>query len=383
MRKYFLSFLLAIIGVLLFTGDGFACVCKMTPTVYEEFQRSHIVFAGKAVSFRDDVTRYRETERFYTFSIETLYRGLEEKTVEIGVGSVNSSCFAEFVIGKSYLVYARDPKSTGFVARVKCGLVEEIEAAGDQISLINGILLGDPEPQVYGSLQFTDENGMTKSLPNTRITLNEGKTTFDAVTDENGVFKFPRVLKGSYTIVPVLTGIQRLDYATTAAVVVTKNGRIYTEPNATRIDWLSDNFRASGMARVDEDLPKSIYTELNVFPNYGVSGKITDSGGKTVKCEKAYLVNTLTFGNITSKDLIDRTLYGSNPLSGVSLCKNGAFNVPVRQKGKYILAIELKDRVFFYPGTDSHADAEIIEVNIPSPQQRDFKLLRVPPPKKK
>jgi hypothetical protein len=290
------------------------------------------------------------------------------------------------VIGQSYLVYARDPKGAGYTAGIACGLVEKIETAGDQISIIKGILKNVPEPQVYGSLIFKDENQEDIPLKNTRVLLKSKRQTLEAVTDEFGVFRFSGVPKGNYSIVPVIYGTQRIKIADTRAIVVAETGHIYTEKFADNIDGLAYNFRTGAFA-VGNGMPGSIYTEFDISPNYGVSGRVIDTSGKPAGCDKAFLVNIASLSRLKDKDAVTKhILQGitNDPLSGWSWCRDdGSFDVPVGQKGEYVLAIEQKNSVFFHPLTDTFQNAEIIALTFTTPVTRDFKLSKAPPAKRK
>ena len=364
----------------------------MQPTVYEEFSASDAVFVGKAVSSRDittlqdkkDSILFSGTQRIYKFEISQIYKGQKTKSVEINAGDINTNCTMGFVIGETYLIYADKSKQRGILKAFRmCGLIEEIENARDQISIIGDILKNKSEPQIYGSLKFTDENEKETFLTNTKVLLKDRERILESVTDENGVFRFYDVPAGKYFIEPVLPSTRKVNFADTEAVVITDNGRIYTDIFADDIEELAEDYEDSKDEIKESELPKSVFTEFRLSPNFEVSGQVFDANGKPINCKKIYLVRLETLSKLDVKTSIPQYIMwqiSADFLSAWKWCRDdGSFTVSADKSGKYLLAVELEKEIdaaklYFHSQTADYKNAEVINFEKPEQLKINIKL---------
>jgi hypothetical protein len=190
-----------------------ACSCFPLPAIYETFQNSSAVFTGKVLSFRDveleEVSEedgkkevFKFKERIYRFQIIENLKGAKTKEVEVSVGPVNSSCYRGFTVGERYLIYA--DLEGKMLSHSFCSRSEALFSADTQIYFIREFLRGSKESQLYGSVSLVDTfpgsfRPRTTKLEKIKVLLT-GKQNLEAVTDQNGIYRFSNIPDGTYKL---------------------------------------------------------------------------------------------------------------------------------------------------------------------------------------
>src|SRR6185369_14097244 len=123
---------------------------------------------------------------------------------------VDSSCYQGFAVGESYLVYAYNHDGNGLYAGA-CTRTEHLSGAADDLHYIRDSLKGVPEPRIYGSVMRVDSDlGSTTSgrrvtpLKGIKVLIEGEGKTFEAITDEQGLYSLPRLPDGEYMAHPLL-----------------------------------------------------------------------------------------------------------------------------------------------------------------------------------
>ena len=120
MKKTFLLILIFLFSI----SKTFACICTETnitlsKKVEKAFKESDLIISGKVIDLLIvNTEKYRSSNDpiIYKFEITKTIKGkLEKEVIEIVSEASESRCGYEFILGKSYLVYAR--KSTRFSSK--------------------------------------------------------------------------------------------------------------------------------------------------------------------------------------------------------------------------------------------------------------------------
>jgi hypothetical protein len=123
MRRALLFIYLLVVGAI---TQARACSCVGTSTVASELKRSDFVVVGRITartrisaatflkgvkdlpSFSANDTSFFFYRYKYTVEVEEVYKGnQQEKVVEIFTGAGGGDCGIEFLVGSTYIIYAR------------------------------------------------------------------------------------------------------------------------------------------------------------------------------------------------------------------------------------------------------------------------------------
>ena len=106
-----------------------ACSCRQPGSPSEELERSAAVFAGRVVSIDDSLVLGSSLAPLIVeFEIETVWKGLLHRRVELKTASDTASCGFSFVEGGEYLVYSRSGRETSYCSRTR-----PLARAGDDL----------------------------------------------------------------------------------------------------------------------------------------------------------------------------------------------------------------------------------------------------------
>lgn len=139
---------LVLLGVMSATAN--ACSCGGPGTPCEGYGSATAVFAGAAVSMREnkrpdpakrEANRDQEEidvlPRTFRFSVEQPYLGIDGAEIEISTGSGAGDCGYDFKIGQRYLVYAyryKDQLTTSICTRTK-----SFERANEDLAFLGNL----------------------------------------------------------------------------------------------------------------------------------------------------------------------------------------------------------------------------------------------------
>lgn len=100
MKAAFILFII-LVGILVNSGNAFACSCVFPGTPREELERFDAVFLGKVLDI--DSLRYGYNVEF---EVEKSWKGISEEKVVIGTGEGGGDCGYSFEKNEVYVVYA-------------------------------------------------------------------------------------------------------------------------------------------------------------------------------------------------------------------------------------------------------------------------------------
>jgi hypothetical protein len=202
-----------LIGILLIAWsatESFACSCNRTPNPPCRFYwQTPVIFEGTVIKFVSIENNPNGFEnRKAKFRVESPYKGIGKKEIEIYTGDGGSDCGFPFQVGKRYLVYAYGENS--YLSTNYCGRTRAIENAKEDFDYFAQLPSMKSGVMIYGSLKKyafgygEDEDfGLTKPIAGIPIKI-KGKKSILLRTDKNGNFKVSDFPAGTYLIEPVL-----------------------------------------------------------------------------------------------------------------------------------------------------------------------------------
>ncbi len=128
--------LLSAIGLLLSTHTATACSCKTLPPPDKAMAQAHAVFLGKVTAIEVPPLGSGGPIKVM-FSVETSYKGVKTKKVEVQTAIDSGACGYRFTKGEVYLVYCSsgDKKTlrTGSCHRTRpaSSAAADLKALGD------------------------------------------------------------------------------------------------------------------------------------------------------------------------------------------------------------------------------------------------------------
>ena len=359
-----IALLLIIIGTSYFWFEAKACSCGPSSPPYRAYQEARAVFIGTVIGSKDiAVTEklgeksYKVNERVFQFSVTESLKGLKTSKVDINVGSISSSCYQGFAIGESYLVYAYGDADSSLYSGA-CTRTHELSYASDDLHYIRQLLKGVPEPRIYGSVVRIDSDlGSTKSgrrvtpLKGIKVLIEGNGKTFEAVTDEQGLYNLPRLPDGEYKAHPLLPE-KYMAYFPTEEKFVLGSKELF-------------DFRVQQ--------GPSAYAAFRIGWNNHLNGRIVDSEGNAVLRAKVSVLIART----PSPLVIQGDEFDYHP--------EGKFQFYGLNPGNYLLSAKIRApfadnsraTTFYYPNANVLDQAR--EISIGENETLDEREIRLPP----
>ena len=122
-------------------GQVYACSCVTPRTPSEQLGVSSLVFAGEAVSVREDQP-FLGIDRLpangpttVEFKIDTVWKGATTDTITLETAGDEASCGFTFIEGQEYLVYSRDGETVSLCSRTRSigAAQDDLDALGEGI----------------------------------------------------------------------------------------------------------------------------------------------------------------------------------------------------------------------------------------------------------
>ena len=357
-----IALLLIILATSCFWFEAKACTCPAPDTPYREYQKATAVFIGKVINSKDIVlteTRsYTVYERVFQFSVTEALKGLKTSMVEINVGRTDSSCYRGFAVGESYLVYAYASDGKAELDVGACTRTTHLSYAAADLHYIRDLLKGVSESRLYGSVVRIDSDlSSTKSdrritpLKDIKILIEGEGKTYDAVTDERGLYSLPRLPDGEYKAHPLLPKKYMAYYPT------------------------EEKFILGSKESFDFHMQRgaSAYAAFQIGWNNHLSGRIVDSEGNAIERAKVSVLIART----PSPLVIERDQYDYHP--------DGKFQFGGLNSGSYLLSVEIRApfadtsraTTFYYPNANALDQAR--EISIGENETLDEREIRLPP----
>jgi hypothetical protein len=235
MKSRYLSTALAVFGLTIMLAGRAEAMCLgfVLPPPCEAYWSAQAVFVGtvKKVSYSgiykragDNHWNYRR--RITRFSVETAYKGVEGKVVEVVTEEHTwaadaladgeqrtptlmhpppTDCDYRFDEGETYFVYANLVSKKDGTLNVPMNRTRKLEDAAADLKFVNELPRAAPTARIFGRIVRADlsvELGEQKRLPlaGIKVTARSGRRTFEALTDARGKYELKDLPPGSYQV---------------------------------------------------------------------------------------------------------------------------------------------------------------------------------------
>lgn len=355
--------------------NAFACSCRETPTVLEDFESSEIVITASIVSLvKKDIVKEanvseedaEETEEepindYYQYKsvkilIEKAYKGGfkagEELFIKQGSGADCGFTFSEKHIGKKYLFYMdeydygyageSDDKGRNILYSVSfCGRSTGINGAFDDLAYLDKLDKVRGKTRISGTVLGTEE--INTKLVNIPVNIIGDKKVYKVKTDKNGFFEIYDLPAGKYYIEPKIPFGWKINKGELNSGYVDYQTRKVLESKTTISLLLGDKRHSDA----------SLYFEID----NAISGRIISPTGKPMPnvSVRAFPSNDENFDSFGSYDYTN---------------EKGEFTLTTLSVGNYILVINSDGKFtdkepfgrLFYPGVSDRAKASVVSI---------------------
>jgi hypothetical protein len=317
-----------------------ACSCIGPGSACEAYGTASAVFVGTVVGLRekerpkDVATARREQDagliewgsRFYKFSIEQPYLGMNAAEIEILTGSGGGDCGYEFKIGQRYLVYANRGK-TNFTTSI-CSRTKPFDQADEDLAFLGTLSSAAPGATIYGRvMRYELKKEVGVSDPDVFITI-EGEEKKEVRPDKEGNFRVKGLPPGKYKV--------KVHLPDTLTTYQPENQLTVADRGCAAQSWY-------------------------VTDNGEVSGRVIDAEGQPVKRILLSLVKPTDNPRTADNVRLERT------------DEEGRFKFSAVARGSYLIAVNFNRYPdpsdptnayvpTFYPGVLDQAQAEVITV---------------------
>ena len=132
-RQFALFFLLILSAIVIFAQNELrACSCVPPPPPSEAFENSETVFMAMVTSFK----RAGEYRRVAKLTLLTLWKGEKALTGEIFTGLNCADCGFDFVVGKTYVIYAYRGDDGALRTNI-CTRTASLDEAGEDLTFLD------------------------------------------------------------------------------------------------------------------------------------------------------------------------------------------------------------------------------------------------------
>lgn len=187
-----------------------ACSCISPGPPCASYWQADAVFSGKVTAIAEqsgasDTQAPWPSMRRATISIESAFRGVEGKSVELLTGMGGGDCGYNFVSGERYLVYAyRSPR--GLIATI-CSRTRLLKDAAEDIAYIRnlppagtGATIKGNVTQISQPFEQDAERHTSKPLGDVVVKITGDGIARDVRTDTEGAFQISGLPAGNYKV---------------------------------------------------------------------------------------------------------------------------------------------------------------------------------------
>ena len=209
MRYVFLKITFATAVIVLYASTGRGCTCGQVVSVLDEYDRSQVVIIVRLVSVEkaraDDKEEYPHNVRLSRFVVEKVYKGDVRggDTLTFGQGNGLDCMWAlsEEQIGQQSLVYLNVPPAGSDWRASSCGRSKNIKNATEDLLYLDKMDQVGGKTRVSGQYAPGFYRGELK-VDGRKIRIVGESKTYEAITDEKGVFEIYDLPPGDYRLEP-------------------------------------------------------------------------------------------------------------------------------------------------------------------------------------
>jgi hypothetical protein len=278
--------------------------------------------------------------------VERVYKGGlkvgEEMVLAQGGGADCIYTFDKNDIGRAYLFYLKRLKGADFWIAGTCGRSRPVEGAHDDLLYLNNLDKARGRTRVSGTLNCFVAEG--PDLAGLKIRVNGGGKTFEAKTDEHGVYELYDLPAGKYTLEPEIphgwkVGNFWLGYSASFA-------GDEEEESPTKIPFVLEAKRHAAL--------DVVFEIANV-----VGGKVFDTLGKPL--------NGVCLQLLPARGEIPKHYY-----KGDCTEKGGQFRIDELTPGDYVLAVNHEGKItssepfgtIYYPNAKTREEATVFHIGL-------------------
>jgi hypothetical protein len=232
--RHFSTLLAVFVLIIALAGRAEAlCARFVQPPPCQAYWSAQAVFVGtvKEVAYSatyqrgEGDNRWNYRRRITRFSVETAYKGVEGKLVEVVAEQImptpvrlpdgemgtktfsHTDCEYQFAAGETYFVYANFRARKDRTLVVPLNRTRKLEDAADDMAFVNGLPRLNATSTIFGRIVRSDlyvGGDPSESLPlaGVKVTVRGNKRTFEALTDADGVYHLKDLPPGSYRVTP-------------------------------------------------------------------------------------------------------------------------------------------------------------------------------------
>lgn len=187
-----------------------ACSCIAPGPPCASYWQTDAVFSGKVTAI-SELSRVKDTQapwpsmRRVTIAIESAFRGVEGKSVELLTGMGGGDCGYNFVPGERYLVYAHRSQR-GLIATI-CSRTRLLKDAAEDLAYIRnlppagtGATIKGKVMQISQPFEPDAERHTSTPLENIVVKISGEGIARDMRTDADGAFQIAGLRAGNYKV---------------------------------------------------------------------------------------------------------------------------------------------------------------------------------------
>ena len=333
-----------------------ACSCGTGPTVLEAFERAEEVVILRVVSVEksEEKDRYVDDVRSTTMIVERVFKGHLKVRDEIAFGQGGGAdcvwTFNEKSIGHQFLFYlatpdkyavsSQPPKDPHFWYAFACGRSGGVDGVTEDLLYLENIKKVKGKTRISGKYGGWQNPGL--DVEGKKIKFIGPKKTFEAKTDQNGVFEIYGLPPGKYVVEPETPAGWKIDPYW-----------FRYSPSVHRYD----NERQKPLKQVEINLEPKKHASVDfVFEvDNSVRGRVLDPKGSPMHEVCVCLLQPDAKDRFGPSDCTD---------------KSGRFEITAVPPGEYILAANADNKLsfrepfqrIFYAGVSEVERAAVISV---------------------
>lgn len=301
------------IGAALLTTGGTrvsACSCIGPIVACESAWTTDAIFVGKVLSVgaaTKSGDEFPSMRRLVRFDVGESFKGTPVGEVDVATGSGGGDCGYNFIVGRTYIVYAHRNAATGQLGAGICSRTGPIEQAAEDLAYLRGPFVAPSESGVIRGTVTRHDPALAPDQPTRRapfagadIRLEGYARAYTATSADDGSYEF-RVPVGEYRL------------------FATVRDGVYAMPGIEgRTVWLRDT-RGCGVM------------DIAVRPDSRIAGRLLDGSGQPMPFMSVELVTARQLQS-TSLSATTRTLTDAR----------GRFEFTQLEAGRYAPGLTLR-----------------------------------------
>lgn len=245
----------------------------------EAYWNSSAVFLGTVNNSTTTTVKqgeFNDARRVFRFTVDTAFRGVAGREVEVVTGFGDADCGYGFQLGRQYLVYAHRNDAKVLSTSI-CSRTRPASEATDDLAYFRELSKAPPEGTIFGEVKLNRRQETAGHEPapmkGVRILIGAADKSYEAITDEKGKYEVSGVTGGTYRVkveLPAGTNIHNSEREVTVAA----------RGCAQATFWLEPDTRVTGRVMDAQGLPASdvlmelvpVKDDQTGFPSYVRTG---------------------------------------------------------------------------------------------------------------